>query len=71
MLKPRVREVAFPPARLSPLRLSESRNNACHTSHHSADYCIQSGYIGCNTGNGEKLSSSQAQVGQATCLAVA
>ena len=30
---------------------------------------LQRGYIGCNTGNGEKLSSSQAQLGQATCLA--
>ena len=29
------------------------------------------GYVGCNTGNGEKLSSSQAQLGQATCLDVA
>ena len=27
--------------------------------------------MGCNTGNGEKLSSSQAQLGQTTCLAVA
>ena len=32
---------------------------------------LQSGYVGCNAGNGEKLSSSQAQLGQATCLAVA
>ena len=32
---------------------------------------IQSGYIGCNTGNGEELSSSQRQLGQATCLAAA
>ena len=32
---------------------------------------VQSGYIGCNTGNGEKLISSQAQLGQATCLAIA
>ena len=32
---------------------------------------LQSAYIGCNTGNREKLSSSQAQLGQATCLAVA
>ena len=32
---------------------------------------LQSGYIGCNTGNREKLSSRQAQLGQATCLAVA
>ena len=30
---------------------------------------VQSGYIGCNTGNGKKLSSSQAQQGQGTCLA--
>ena len=30
---------------------------------------LQSGYIGCNTGNGKKLSSNQAQLGQATCLA--
>ena len=32
---------------------------------------VQSGYIGCNTGNGKKLSSSQSQLGQETCLAVA
>ena len=30
---------------------------------------VQSGYMGCNTGNGKKISSSQAQLGQATCWA--
>ena len=32
---------------------------------------VQSGWSGCRTGNGKKLSSSQAQLGQATYLAVA
>ena len=32
---------------------------------------IQSGLSGCRTGNGKELSSSQAQLGQATSLAVA
>ena len=32
---------------------------------------IQGGWGGSTTGNGKKLSSSQAQLGQATCLAVA
>ena len=31
-------------------------------------HSVQSGYIGCNTGNGKKLNSSQTQLGQATCL---
>ena len=30
---------------------------------------LQSGYIGCNKGNGKKLSSSQAELAQATGLA--
>ena len=30
---------------------------------------VQSGFIGCNTGNEKKLSSSQAQLGLGTCLA--
>ena len=30
---------------------------------------VESGYIGCNTGYVKKLSSIQAQLGQATCLA--
>ena len=34
-------------------------------------YYIQGGWGGWPTGNGKKLSSSQAQLGQATCLAVA
>ena len=32
---------------------------------------IQSGWSGCHTGNGKKLSSSQAQLGRATYFAVA
>ena len=32
--------------------------------------CIQGGWSGCRTGNGKKLSSSQAQLGQVTYLAV-
>ena len=32
---------------------------------------LQSGYIGCNTGNEKKLSISQAQLGQGKCMAVA
>ena len=32
---------------------------------------VQCGYGGCNTGNGKKLSSNQAQLGQTICLAVA
>ena len=32
---------------------------------------VQSGYKGCNTGNRKKRSTSRAQPGQATCLAVA
>ena len=35
------------------------------------DVHVQSGYIGYNTGNGEKFGSSQAQLGQAASLAVA
>ena len=35
------------------------------------DYLLQGGWGGWPTGNGKKLSSSQAQLGQATCLAVA
>ena len=34
-------------------------------------YYIQGGWGGWPTGNGKKLSSCQAQLGQATCLAVA
>ena len=34
-------------------------------------YVVQGGWCGWPTGNGKKLSSSQAQLGQATCLAVA
>ena len=34
-------------------------------------YAIQSGYIGCNTGNGEKLSNSQACCLAQLCLAAA
>ena len=33
--------------------------------------CLQGGWGGWPTGNGKKLSSCQAQLGQATCLAVA
>ena len=32
---------------------------------------IPSGWSGCPTGNGKKLSSNQVQLGQETCLAVA
>ena len=32
---------------------------------------VKSGYIGFTTGNGKKLSSIHAQLGQATCLVVA
>ena len=37
----------------------------------AAAVAVQSGWSGCRTGNGEKLSSSQAQPGKATSLAVA
>ena len=39
--------------------------------HSTCEAIVRSGYFGCNTGNGKKLSSSQVQLGQATCLAVA
>ena len=39
--------------------------------HSTCEAIVRSGYFGCNTGNGKKLSSSQVQLGQATCFAVA
>ena len=44
MVKPRVRErcafIVFAPPVFPPVHQSESRNNVCRTSHHSARYCF-------------------------------
>ena len=46
--------------------LAGSRGDVCNSCN-----TIQGDYVGFNTGNGVKLSCSQAEYGQASCLAVA
>ena len=46
-------------------------NQSVVSGDHTFTGCLQSICIGCNAGNGEKLSSSQVQLGQVTSLDVA
>ena len=53
------------------LKIVFSQNSLCLWGKIKLLAYLLCGHIGCNTGNGKKLSSSQAQLGQATCLAAA
>ena len=51
--------------------LNTIQNHPISGSNNLRSHPVQGGWGGWPTGNGRKLSSSQAQLGQATCLALA
>ena len=63
--------VCTTPAAFLSIVINEDLKRRVVERHHQIQYSVQGGWGGWPTGNGEKLNSSQAQLGQATCLAVA